>query len=143
MSPENKTLVKSTWAMVVPIADVAATLFYQRLFLLDPSLRPMFEKTDMTEQRRKLMAALVAVVNGLDNLDPLIPVLENLGRNHVRYGVTDQHYDTVGAALLWTLEQGLKDAWVPAVKIAWTTAYGAVTGVMRNAAATSHAPALA
>jgi hemoglobin-like flavoprotein len=143
MSPENKTLVKSTWAMVVPIADVAATLFYQRLFLLDPSLRPMFEKTDMTEQRRKLMAALVAVVNGLDNLDPLIPVLENLGRNHVRYGVTDQHYDTVGAALLWTLEQGLKDAWVPAVKIAWTTAYGAVAGVMRNAAATSHAPALA
>jgi len=141
MSPENKTLVKSTWAMVVPIADVAATLFYQRLFLLDPSLRPMFEKTDMTEQRRKLMAALVAVVNGLDNLDPLIPVLENLGRNHVRYGVTDQHYDTVGAALLWTL--GLKDAWVPAVKIAWTTAYGAVAGVMRNAAATSHAPALA
>jgi hemoglobin-like flavoprotein len=143
MSPENRTFVKSTWAMVVPIADVAATLFYQRLFVLDPSLRPMFERTDMTQQRRKLMAALAGVVNGLDNLDPLIPVLENLGRNHLRYGVTDRHYDTVGAALLWTLEQGLKDAWVPAVKTAWTTAYGVVAGVMRNAAATSHAPALA
>src|SRR6478735_6516079 len=125
MSPEKKTLVKSTWAMVVPIADVAATLFYDRLFTLDA-----------------LMQALAAVVNGLDNLESLIPVLETLGRNHVRYGVIDRHYDTVGAALLWTLEQGLKDAWTPSVKSAWTIAYGTVAGVMRSAAA-SNSPALA
>lgn len=142
MTPENKTLVKSTWAMVVPIADVAASLFYDRLFTLDGSLRPLFATTDMAEQRRKLMQALAAVVNGLDNLEPLIPVLETLGRNHVRYGVIDQHYETVGAALLWTLEQGLKDAWTPAVQSAWTTAYGTVAGVMRGAAASS-APAAA
>jgi hemoglobin-like flavoprotein len=129
--------------MVVPIADAAATLFYDRLFVLDASLRPMFEKTDMTEQRRKLMAALAAVVNGLDNLALLIPVLENLGRYHVRYGVTRQHYETVGTALLWTLEQGLKDAWTPAVKVAWTTAYGTVAGVMSNPAASSNTPAVA
>ena len=115
MSPENKTLVKSTWATVAPIADVAAILFYDRLFALDASLRPMFAKSDMAEQRRKLMQALAAVVNGLDNLDPLIPVLEKLGRNHVRYDVIDRHYDIIGAALLWTLEQGLQDAWTPAV----------------------------
>ena len=100
MPPEDKALVKTTWAMVVPIADVAATLFYERLFALDSSLRPMFDRTDMKEQRRKLLAALGTVVNGLDNLEPLIPVLENLGRNHSRYGVKDAHYETVGAALL-------------------------------------------
>jgi len=142
MSPEEKLHVKSTWAMVVPIADAAAALFYDRLFALDASLRPLFADTDMAEQRRKLMQALAAVVNGLDNLEPLIPVLETLGRNHVRYGVIDRHYDTVGAALLWTLEQGLKDAWTPAAKAAWITAYGTVAGVMRAAAASS-APAAA
>lgn len=142
MSPEEKRHVKSTWAMVVPIADTAASLFYDRLFALDVSLRPLFANADMAEQRRKLMQALAAVVGGLDNLEPLIPVLETLGRNHVRYGVIDRHYDTVGAALLWTLEQGLKDAWTPAVKAAWIVAYGAVAGVMRAAAASS-APAAA
>ena len=134
MSPENKTLVKSTWAMVVPIADVAATLFYDRLFTLDASLQPLFGNTDMAEQRRKLMQALAAVVNGLDNLEPLIPVLENLGRSHSRYGVKDAHYETVGAALLWTLEQGLGEAWTPAAKAAWTQAYGTVANIMRSAA---------
>ena len=135
MTPEQKTLVKSTFASVVPIADLAAVLFYQRLFMLDPSLQPMFGNADMTEQRRKLMAALAAVVGGLDNLATLVPVLENLGRSHVRYGVVDSHYETVGSALLWALEQGLKEAWTPQVKTAWTAAYGTVAGVMRNAAA--------
>ena len=134
MSPENKTLVKSTWAMVVPIADVAATLFYDRLFTLDASLQPLFGNTDMAEQRRKLMQALAAVVNGLDNLAPLIPVLENLGKKHVAYGVLDKHYESVGTALLWTLEQGLQQAWTPPVKDAWIAAYTAVAGVMRDAA---------
>ena len=89
----------------------------------------------MKQQRRKLVQALTAVINGVDNLPSLVPTLEALGRNHVRYGVTDQHYDTVGAALLWTLEQGLKEAWTPAAKSAWTEAYGTVAGVMRHAAA--------
>ncbi len=135
MTPEQKTLVKSTWASVVPIADLAAVLFYERLFFLDPSLQPMFGNADMNEQRRKLMAALAAVVGSLDNLSALVPLLENLGRSHVRYGVMDSHYETVGSALLWTLEQGLKEAWTPEVKAAWTVAYGTVAGVMRNAAA--------
>jgi hemoglobin-like flavoprotein len=134
MSPDDKALLKTTWAMVAPIADIAAGLFYERLFTLDPSLRPMFESTDMKEQRRKLMQALAAVINSVDNLQALVPTLEHLGRNHARYGVTDRHYDTVGAALLWTLEQGLKDAWTPAAQSAWTAAYTTVATVMRNAA---------
>ena len=143
MPPEDKALVKTTWAMVVPIADVAATLFYERLFALDSSLLPMFDRTDMKEQRRKLLAALGTVVNGLDNLEPLIPVLENLGRNHSRYGVKDAHYETVGAALLRTLEQGLGEAWTPAAKAAWTQSYGTVANVMRSAAESPAMPAVA
>jgi hemoglobin-like flavoprotein len=135
MSPETKALLKTSWAMVAPIGDTVATLFYERLFTLDPSLRRLFKNADMKQQRRKLVQALTAVINGVDNLPSLVPTLEALGRNHVRYGVTDQHYDTVGAALLWTLEQGLKEAWTPAAKSAWTEAYGAVAGVMRHAAA--------
>jgi hemoglobin-like flavoprotein len=134
MSPEDKALLKTTWAMVAPIADIAAGLFYERLFTLDPSLKPMFASTDMKEQRRKLMQALAAVISGVDNLEALVPTLQHLGRNHGRYGVTDGHYDTVGAALLWTLEQGLKDAWTPAALSAWTAAYTTVATVMRNAA---------
>jgi hemoglobin-like flavoprotein len=134
MSPEQKTLVKSTWSKVVPIADAAASMFYTRLFEIDASTRSLFKNADMAEQRKKLVQALATVINGLDNLAPLVPVLEKLGKGHVRYGVTDKHYDSVGAALLWTLEQGLKDAWTPAAKDAWTAAYGTVAGVMLGAA---------
>ena len=106
MSPEQKNLVKSTWAMVVPIADTAAGLFYDRLVAIDTSTRSMFTSTNMTEQRKKLMQALAFVINGLDRTEQLLPTIQSLGRNHVRYGVTDKHYDSVGAALLWTLDQG-------------------------------------
>ena len=136
MTPDQKALVKTTWSLVVPIADTAATLFYGRLFEIDPSTRPMFKSTDMPEQRKKLMQALATVIGGLDNLAPLIPVLETLGRKHVAYGVLDKHYDSVGTALLWTLEKGLQTAWTPPVQDAWIAAYTAVAGVMRNAAKT-------
>ena len=89
----------------------------------------------MKEQRQKLVQALNAVINSVDDLPSLIPTLEILGRNHVRYGVEDRHYETVGSALLWTLEQGLKEAWTPAAKSVWVVAYSSVSGVMRNAAA--------
>jgi hemoglobin-like flavoprotein len=135
MSPEDKQVLKRTWAMVAPISDAAAGQFYDRLFTLDPSLQRLFASADMNEQRRKLMQAIAAVINGVDHLDALVPTLENLGRNHARYGVTDRHYETVGAALLWTLEHGLKDAWTPAAQSAWTAACTTVATVMRGAAA--------
>src|SRR5688572_13851961 len=104
MTPEQKTLVQQTFAMVTPIADTAASLFYRRLFDLDPTLELLF-KGDMKEQGRKLMQALTVTVHGLDHLETTVPALQALGRRHVRYGVRDQHYDTVAAALLWTLQQ--------------------------------------
>ena len=137
MTPEQKKLVKSTWAAVVPIADTAAGLFYGRLFETDPSTQPLFQGADMPEQRKKLMQAMAVVVNGIDDLGELVPTVEELARRHIRYGVKDPHYDSVGAALLWTLEQGLGEQWTPDAKAAWSAAYGTLAGVMRAAAATA------
>lgn len=134
MTPEAIKLVKTTWAQVVPIKDKAAELFYGKLFELDPSLKPLF-KGDLTEQGKKLMMTINTVVNSLEKIQTLVPVVQDLGRRHVKYGVKDQHYDTVAAALLWTLGAGLGDAFTPAVKAAWTEAYTLLATVMKAAAA--------
>src|SRR5262249_52665485 len=134
MTPEGKRLIKETWALVVPIADTAAQLFYNRLFEIDPSTRALFKATNMAEQRKKLMHVLTVALQSLDKLEALIPVVENLGRRHVGYGVTAAHYESVGAALLWSLEQGLGKAWTPEAAAAWTELYGVLSAVMRRAA---------
>src|SRR5262245_35433335 len=133
MSPEQKTLVKETWLKVAPMADTAARLFYDRLFEIDATTRLLF-KANLAEQRRKLIQALTVVVQGLDHLEALVPTLADLGRRHAQYGVVDGHYDTVGAALLWTLEQGLGSGWTQEVKAAWSDAYALLADVMREAA---------
>ena len=134
MTPEQKQLVQSTFAQVAPIAPKAAELFYGRLFELDPDLKPLF-KGDMSEQGAKLMKTLGVAVAGLNDLDALTPVLQDLGRGHVAYGVQEAHYDTVGEALLWTLEQGLGDAFTPEAEEAWSEVYTLVATVMKEAAA--------
>lgn len=133
MTPEQVRLVQSTFAQVEPIAETAADLFYTRLFALDPSLRPMFTG-DMTEQGQKLMRMIGIVVNNLTRLETILVAITRLGQKHVTYGVQDQHYDTVAAALLWTLEQGLGDSWNAEVAEAWTVAYTTLAGVMKDAA---------
>ncbi len=133
LTPAQKTLVQESFATIAPIADDAAVLFYRRLFEIDPSLEPMF-KGDMAEQRRKLMQMLAMAVKGLDRLDQLVPAVQELGRRHVGYGVIDEHYNTVGAALLWTLETGLGAAFTPEVKDAWATVYGILASTMQEAA---------
>ena len=139
MSTIDIPLVQRTWNMVLPIADDAAALFYGRLFELDPSLRGMFRQTDMAEQRKKLMQMITVAVKGLERLDELVPAVEALGRRHGGYGVTDAHYATVGAALLWTLEQGLGKEFTPEVHDAWAATYGTLASVMQNAARTEKA----
>jgi len=130
---EQKKLVQETWEKVVPIAETAAELFYGRLFEIDPELKPLFKHTDMKEQKLKLLQMLGMAVKGLDNLEQLIPAVENLGRRHVGYGVKDSHYDTVGDALLWTLEKGLGEDFTPEVMEAWTQTYITLATVMKNA----------
>ena len=133
MTPEKIALVRSSWQQVLPIQDTAAQLFYGQLFELDPSLRSLF-KGDMVEQGRKLMTMINMVVMSLDNLAPLLGAVEDLGRRHVGYGVTEAHYDTVGSALLWTLGQGLGEQFTPPVEAAWTDAYTTLASVMKQAA---------
>ena len=135
MTPQQIRDVRRTWAMVAPISDQAAILFYDRLFEIDPATRSLFRRTDMAAQRATLMGTLTLVVKGLDELERLVPAVEGLGRRHAGYGVIAEHYGSVGAALLWTLEQGLGAEFTPEVRDAWATAYGILAGVMQDAAA--------
>lgn len=125
--------MRDSFAKVVPIAPQAAALFYDRLFVLDPSLKPLF-KGDMTEQGRKLMEMIGTAVTNLGTLEKIIPAVQDLGRRHATYGVQPGHYDTVGTALLLTLGQGLGDAFTPPVKAAWAQAYMILATVMKDAA---------
>ncbi len=129
MTPEQVTLVQQSFAKVAPIADQAAVMFYDRLFEIAPQVRVMFP-ADMTDQRRKLMATLAVVVNGLSNLESILPAASALAQRHVVYGAKAEHYPVVGSALLWTLEKGLGDSWTQEVADAWTTAYGTLSGFM-------------
>ena len=131
MNTIQKALVQNSFAQVRPIADAAAALFYRRLFELDPTLRPLF-KGDMEEQGRKLMEMIGLAVKGLDRPEALLPALAALGRRHAGYGVEERHYETVGEALLWTLEQGLGPSFTPEVREAWTALYGFVADTMCN-----------
>ncbi len=134
MTNEQKRLVQKTFAQIEPIAETAAGMFYNRLFEEDPDLRPLF-KSDMAEQGRKLMDMIGTAVKGLDQLDNLVPVVQALGRRHAGYGVKDEHYDTVGSALIWTLEQGLGTDFTLDVREAWVTVYGILATTMKDAAA--------
>lgn len=134
MTPQQIELVKKTWVMVVPIADTAAELFYGRLFELEPSYREMF-KNDMTEQGKKLMKTINIAVEALDDVEPLIPTLKQMGADHAGYGVVDRDYNVVGAALLWTLEKGLGEAFTDEVKNAWGAVYEVLANTMKSGAA--------
>ena len=139
MNDTQKLLVRASLEQVLPIAEAAAALFYGRLFELDPSLRHLF-KGDMQEQGRKLMAAIQVVVAGLDRLDKIVPAVQSLGRRHAAYGVRPEHYQTVAAALLWTLEQGLGEAFTPDTKSAWAAAYTLLAETMIAAAEEAQVP---
>jgi len=129
MTPEQVKLVQESFAKVAPISDKAAELFYGRLFEIAPQVRAMF-RDDMSEQRRKLMTTLAIVVNGLNNLETILPAASALAKRHVDYGAEAAHYPVVGEALLWTLEKGLGEAWTPPVAAAWTQAYTTLSGFM-------------
>ena len=129
MTPRQVALVQESFAKILPIREQAAALFYDRLFALDPSTRPLF-RGDMKSQGAKLMAAIGAVVKSLDRLDTILDDVRALARRHHRYGVRQEHYASVGAALLWTLEQGLGFDFTPDVRRAWATAYDLLSGPM-------------
>jgi hemoglobin-like flavoprotein len=132
LSAHECKLVQTSFAKVEPIAEQAAQLFYDRLFALRPELSGLF-KGDMKEQRRKLMAMIKIAVRGLNNVEKPMPALQDLGRRHVGYGVTNRDYDTVAEALLWTLEKGLGPAFTADVRAAWIKTYLALATTMQHA----------
>jgi nitric oxide dioxygenase len=129
MTPEQVALVQQSFAQVAPIADKAAEIFYDRLFEVAPAVKPLFS-ADLAEQRRKLMATLAVVVNGLSDLPSILPAASALAKRHVDYGARPEHYPVVGDALLWTLARGLGPQWTSDVAAAWTAAYTTLSGFM-------------
>ena len=129
MTPDQVELVQQSFAKVAPISEQASVIFYDRLFEVAPSVRAMFPD-DMKEQRKKLMATLAVVVNGLTNIEAVLPAASALAKRHVGYGAKPEHYPVVGGALLYTLEKGLGEAWTPDVAAAWTAAYGTLSTYM-------------
>jgi len=134
MTQHQIGLVQSSFSLVEPIIESAAVMFYDRLFQIDPSLRPMF-RAPQTEQARKLAHVLTVVVKGLNRPEQILPAVEELGRRHSNYGVRPEHYATVGAALLWTLQSGLGEAFTAEVRDAWSSAYLLLSSTMQKAAA--------
>jgi len=133
LTDDQVKLIKANWNAVKPIKETAADLFYDKLFELDPSIRSMF-KEDISIQKKALMATISFCVATLNHPDKLVPAVQEIGTRHGGYGVTDKHYATVGAALLWTLEQGLGEAFTPEAKTAWTEVYGILSTTMLDAA---------
>ena len=134
MNAKQTALVQQSFQKILPITDTAATLFYDRLFTLDPSVRSLF-KGDMQLQERILMQTISFAVKGLHQPETILPTVQELGKRHKAYGVKEEHFDTVGAALLWTLEQGLAEEFTPEVREAWAAAYSLLANVMKEAAA--------
>lgn len=139
MRPETERLVRESWARFEPVAEQSAAFFYDKLFELDPEAERLFARTDMDAQGRKVMRMFAEIVRTLDRPEALVPELADLGRRHVHYGVRDSQYDSVGTALLWTLERGLGPAFTPEVRNAWTEAYLYMSIVLRRAAAREQA----
>jgi hemoglobin-like flavoprotein len=133
MTPDQIQLVQSTWQQVLPIRAAAADLFYGRLFELAPDTRPLFMR-DIHAQGAMLMSTLDVVVRSLHDLNAVLPTAQQLARRHVGYGVQPRHYDSVGTALVWTLEQGLGTAMTPAAREAWVQAYTTLADAMKAAA---------
>jgi nitric oxide dioxygenase len=129
MTPDQVGAIQDSFAKVAPIAEQAAALFYGRLFEIAPAVKPLF-RGDMKEQGRKLMATLAVVVNGLGNIETILPAASALAKRHVGYGVKATDYAPVGAALLWTLERGLGAEWTPELAESWGAAYGVLSEFM-------------
>jgi hemoglobin-like flavoprotein len=134
MTPEQIRLVQASFQEVLPIREEAALLFYERLFQIDPTTWSLFAETDLKSQGAKLMAAIAMVVHALDAPDSMLAKVKALARRHVGYGVEERHYASVGAALLWTLETGLGEAFTPELREAWAAAYRMLSETMIAAA---------
>jgi hemoglobin-like flavoprotein len=134
LAAQDIMMVRTSFSLVVPIQDVVAGLFYDRLFIIAPELRRLFPD-DLTAQKRKLMALLSTCVGKLQYFSTFAPVVKGLGARHVAYGANTEHYAIVGEALMWALKQGLGGAFTPEIRAAWTKVYEVIAATMQAGAA--------
>lgn len=133
MTTKNIELVKNSWASVATMdMETVGGLFYNRLFEIAPEVKPMFNKTALPEQSKKLLTMLSYVIAKLDKLEDIIDEVTKLAQRHAGYGVQEEHYTAVGTSLLWTLEQGLGTQWNKELKAAWTEVYTVLSEAMIN-----------
>lgn len=141
LTERQQQLIRSSFARILPVQEAAAAAFFDRLFTLDPRLCLMF-KRDINDPHRKLMTVMSIVVDQCHDLRQFVPSLRELGRRYDRCGATDRDYDTVAAALIWTLEKELAADFTPETREAWMTCYGVLANEMRCAAHEQKIPLL-
>jgi len=127
-------IVQTTWAKVIPELDQAAQDFLEKILDIKPELIKLF-RTDTRELGMLMMAMINRAINALDDFDEFIPEIQKLGSRHTHYGVADEDYDTVAAALLWTLQKHLGDEYTPEVEQAWIAVYDQISLIMKESAA--------
>ena len=132
---EQIHLLRKSFEVVQRQRQIAALVFYRRLFELDPSLRPLFQ-TPIEQQAQKLIEMLELIVSLLEKSASLEAELRELGARHEGYGVKEAYYPTVGRALLDMLGEVLGPAWTPALRAAWVEFYGWVANIMQSGART-------
>ena len=125
--------MRKSFDKVASAGDEVPLFFYSHLFLSHPETRAMFP-VSMMQQRDRLFRALGHIIAEVDDLDALVPFLQQLGRDHRKFGTLEAHYPAVGASLLATLEQYAGDDWTPDLAADWAAAYGLVAQVMSEAA---------
>jgi len=133
LTPDHAALVRASWPAIAAKADTLTTSFYAHLFEIDDSAAMLFADVDMAAQRRKLVQSLGIVVQSVDDLDRLLPVLAALGKRHTTYGIEDRHFDSVGQALLMAFATTLGAGFTREIHDAWSEAYALIAAVMRRA----------
>jgi NAD(P)H-flavin reductase len=140
MTAIDTARLQASWATVARYGDQVPLFFYATLFVTHPDVRDMFP-LGMATQRDKLVSALARVVSNVDDLPAIVPLVEQLGRDHRRFAVRAEHFPAVGEALLATLEHFLGDGWNAELAAEWAAAYELVAGTMQMAAeADAHQP---
>lgn len=130
----NVEALESSFAQVKPLAADFVASFYQNLFADYPQVQPLFAHTDMSEQRKHLIKALVLVIENLRKPNVLNNALKEMGARHFKYGTIEEYYPMVGASLLKTFEFYLGANWTSEVKQSWCDAYDAIASIMLEGA---------
>jgi methyl-accepting chemotaxis protein len=129
--------LETSFDIVAPRGDELMDVFYARLFVAAPAVRPLFAGTDLRRQKAMLLSALVLVRRSLRDLPAIVPTLHRLGARHVAYGARPEHYPVVATVLIASMAEVAGPAWQPHHERAWAGALDVVAGAMLEGAATA------